>query len=78
MSKYDPKKFALLDFTGSLAWALTFGLAGKLVGHLMEAIFEDVREHELVIVMSILLIGVLVFIYRRYINNLEAGESPHS
>lgn len=78
MSKYEPKKFALFDLIGSLAWALTFGLAGKLVGHLMGAIFEDVREHEPIIVMSILLTGVLVFIYRRYVNNLEAGETPHA
>ena len=78
MSKYEPKKFALLDFLGSLAWALTFGLAGKLVGHVMEAVFEDVKEHEPVILMSILLIGILAFLYRRYINNLGAGETPHA
>ena len=32
MSKYDPKHFASLNFIGSLAWALIFGIAGYLFG----------------------------------------------
>lgn len=66
MSKFDPKRFALFDFLGAALWALTFGLAGKLVGHIMEAIFEDVKEHELLIVTGIILAGVAVWLYWRY------------
>jgi membrane protein DedA with SNARE-associated domain len=70
MAKFDPKKFALLNFMGALLWALTFGLAGKLVGHLMEAIFEDVKEHELTIGVAIILVGLTFGLYRRYANEL--------
>lgn len=74
MSKFDPKKFALFDFIGAFLWALTFGLAGKLIGNLMEAIFEDVKEHELMIAIGIIVIGILVWLYRQYKNNLSVRE----
>lgn len=69
MSKADPKKFALLDFIGALLWALTYGLAGKLIGHVMQIIFEDVEEHEPAIVIGIILIGVCIWLYKRCKND---------
>jgi membrane protein DedA with SNARE-associated domain len=66
MSKYDPKRFAVLNLIGSLLWALAFGLAGKLIGRIMSAIFEDVREHEPLIIAGILLAGVCTWMYFQY------------
>ncbi len=66
MSKYDPKRFAVLNLIGSLLWALAFGLAGKLIGRIMSAIFEDVREHEPLIIAGILLAGVCAWMYFQY------------
>ena len=70
MSEFDPKKFMLWDFIGSFLWALTFGLAGKLIGNIMGAIFEDVREHELMIAIGIILAGVGFWLYRRYADRI--------
>jgi membrane protein DedA with SNARE-associated domain len=66
MAKFDPKKFMVLNFIGACIWALTFGLAGNLVGQLMAGIFEDVKEHELVIALGIILMGAGVWLYHRY------------
>jgi membrane protein DedA with SNARE-associated domain len=66
MARLDPKKFAVLNFIGSLIWALTFGLAGSLFGQFMGMIFEDVKEHELAIVLGIILVGTGVWLYRRF------------
>ena len=74
MSKLDPKKFALLDFIGAFIWALTFGLAGNLLGQFAGMIFEDVKEHELVIVLGIILIGTGALLYYRYTDNLQKGQ----
>lgn len=74
MSKSDPRKFALLDFIGAFLWALTFGLAGKLIGHLMQAIFEDVKEHELAIAIGIILVGSCIWLYKRYKNDSETEK----
>jgi membrane protein DedA with SNARE-associated domain len=68
MSKLDPKKFVPLNFIGAFLWALTFGLAGHLIGRLMASIFEDVREHELMIAIGIILIGAGFVLYRRFKN----------
>jgi membrane protein DedA with SNARE-associated domain len=75
MSKFDAKKFVPLNLIGALLWALTFGLAGKLIGHLMAAIFEDVKEHEIIITIGIILVGIGVWLYSRYKNNLQANET---
>jgi len=74
MSKSDPKKFALLDFIGAFLWALTFGLAGKLIGHVMQIVFEDVKEHEPAIAIGIILVGIGVWFYRRSKNNPETEK----
>jgi membrane protein DedA with SNARE-associated domain len=73
MSSFDPRRFALLDFIGASLWALTFGLAGKFIGHMMGLIFEDVREHEPLIAMGIILTGVVIWSYRRYAHRKEKG-----
>ena len=73
MAKFSPKKFALLDFIGAFTWALTFGLAGQLIGQFMGAVFEDVKEHELAIALCIILVGAGVWLYYRYTDKgLEA------
>ena len=66
MSRFDPKKFVPLNFIGAFVWALTFGLAGHLIGHVMTLVFEDVKEHELAIALGIILVGAGVWLYRRH------------
>ncbi len=71
MSKFNPKKFMLWNFIGSFIWALIFGLAGQLIGNIMSAIFEDVKEHEFMIAMGIILAGVVFGLYRRHVDRRE-------
>jgi membrane protein DedA with SNARE-associated domain len=66
MSGYDPRRFAILNLIGSLFWALAFGLAGKLIGRIMSALFEDVRENEPLIIAGIVLAGVCAWTYFQY------------
>ncbi len=73
MAKLDPKKFLVLDLIGAFIWALTYGLAGHVIGLLMTAIFEDVKEHELEIALGIILVGIGVWLYRRYADGLQKG-----
>ena len=75
MSEFDPKRFAFLNFIGAFVWALVFGLAGKLIGHIMGAIFEDVKEYESMIIAAILFTGVCVWIYFRYKNQVRKIEN---
>ncbi|MEP7134884.1 MAG: DedA family protein [Chloroflexota bacterium] len=71
MSKFDPKKFVPLNLIGAFLWALTFGLAGQLIGQLMADIFEDVKEYELMIAIGIVLVGTGIWMYSHYMNKLK-------
>lgn len=74
MSKYDPKRFALLNLIGSLLWALAFGLAGKLIGRIMSSIFEDMRENEPWIAAGIILAGICISIYLESSRQSKSSE----
>lgn len=66
LSRFDPKRFALLNSLGTILWALTFGLAGYLFGHLMKLILSDVSKYEVWIILLFVLPGVMIWLYRRY------------
>jgi membrane protein DedA with SNARE-associated domain len=69
MAKFDSKKFMVLDLIGAFLWALTFGLAGQLIGQLMAGIFD-----ELVIALGIILVGAGVWLYRRYADKMQKAK----
>jgi membrane protein DedA with SNARE-associated domain len=71
MSKFDPKRFALFDFLGAALWALTFGLAGKFIGHVIEAIFNDFKKHEAVTIVGIVIIAGAVWLYRLWLGRKQ-------
>lgn len=71
MSRLNPRKFAFFNFIGALLWALIFGLAGKLIGNVMGEIFEDVKEHEVMIALGILLVGFALMYYRWSTNRVD-------
>jgi membrane protein DedA with SNARE-associated domain len=74
MSNFDPKRFAFLNFIGSLVWALLFGILGFLFGQIMELILVDMDKYELWIILGIVIIGGIVWLYRRYTNKAGKNE----
>ncbi len=64
LSRFDPKKFALLNAMGALLWAIIFGITGYLFGHLMELILNDVSKYETWVILLFLLPGAMIWIYR--------------
>lgn len=66
MSRFDPGRFALLNFIGAFLWAAMFGLAGYLFGHLMELVLRDVSRYEHWVILFILIPGVLIWMFRWY------------
>ena len=71
MSGFDPKRFALFDFLSSALWALTFGLAGKFVGHLIEAIFKDFNRHEAITIVGVIIIAGAVWLYHSWLGRKQ-------
>jgi membrane protein DedA with SNARE-associated domain len=66
MSRFDPRGFAILDFIGAFLWAMIFGIAGYLFGHLMELVLRDVSRYEPWLILFILIPGVLLWLLRWY------------
>jgi len=67
LSGFAPKRFATLNFMGAFLWALVFGMAGYLFGHIMEVILVDVGRYEHWIALGILIISSIIWMYRHYI-----------
>lgn len=79
LSKFDPRRFALLNLIGAFLWALLFGVAGYMFGQMVEAVLIDVDKYELWIALAIVLVGASVWLYRRHtskiIRKAENNES---
>lgn len=71
MSGFDPKRFALFDFLGSILWALAFGLAGKFIGHGIEAIFKDFKRHEAITIVGVIIIAGVVWLYHLWLGRKQ-------
>lgn len=66
MSKFDPKRFAILNFIGSVTWVLIFGMTGYVFGQIVEVIIADVERYELWLILGIGIIGSIVWLYRKH------------
>lgn len=66
LSKFDPKRFAILNSIGAFLWATIFGLAGYVFGQVMELILVDVGKYEHWIALALAAIGAGVWLYRHY------------
>jgi membrane protein DedA with SNARE-associated domain len=78
LSKFDPKRFALLNCLGAFLWALLFGVAGYAFGQVMEIILVDVGKYEHWIVLGIVIAGAGVWLYRRFANRIWKGKYEQS
>ena len=75
ISKFDPRRFAFLNFLGAFLWALIFGLAGYVFGQIVEVVLLDVDKYELWFALAIVLIGAGVWLYRsRTVNKKGRDE----
>lgn len=71
MSRLDPKRFAILNFIGTLVWALFFGIAGYLFGQVVASILKDVGRYERWIILCILIPAAVFWLYRRIADRVE-------
>ena len=73
LSKFDPKRFAILNSIGAFLWALIFGVAGYAFGQAMEVILDDVGNYEHWIALAIVIAGIGVWSYSRFANRTWKG-----
>jgi membrane protein DedA with SNARE-associated domain len=66
LSKFDPRRFALLNLIGAFFWALLFGMAGYAFGQILEVFLVNVGRYEHWIALGIVITGAGAWLYRRY------------
>lgn len=77
LSKFDAKRFFILNFFGALVWALIFGGAGYVFGQIVEVILEDVDKYELWVLAGMVLVGGGIWLYRRHTANLQKWQDKN-
>lgn len=67
MSSIPTKKFIFLNILGALLWSTTIGSAGYLIGHAFELFIDDVKNHQLLLFVCVLLVfaSIWLFLYWR-------------
>lgn len=65
LSNVSLKKFITLNVLSAAIWAVTLGVMGFFFGRIMEAVLDDIKKYELIIMAGIFLIASIIFIVKR-------------
>lgn len=66
LSGYPPRRYLLLNGLGALIWSAALGLAAYHFGALLEGILGNVKKYELWVIGGLALLGVLLWVSRRF------------
>jgi len=65
ISGVSSARFALLNMLGAIVWAVIIALAGYYFGALLELLLKDIKHIEEAILLGILLVGCILWLWRR-------------
>ncbi|MFH1475974.1 MAG: DedA family protein [Verrucomicrobiota bacterium] len=66
MGRIRPAYFSALNAAGAALWTLIYFLAGYFFGHAFELFIEDIKWHEKIITLVLIVLMIIIFIiYRR-------------
>lgn len=74
LAGYPHRRFALYNVIGAAVWALSIGLLGYFAGHAASQLLQQVKDHEIKVVCTIIAIGIVVWAIRRAWLNRKAGQ----
>ena len=74
-------KFFVLNAVGALVWAVSFGYAGYFFGTMVTTVLKDVHNVEKYILVAAVVVGVGIWLYKRYKNKARGmvchtGQKP--
>ncbi|MFN2168726.1 MAG: DedA family protein [Anaerolineae bacterium] len=64
MSQVSTMRFTVLNGLGAVLWATTLGVAGYLLGSLLEVVLEDLEAVEKPLLIGIVVVAVIWVVYR--------------
>jgi membrane protein DedA with SNARE-associated domain len=66
MTQVSHIRFAVVNLLGAIVWAVLIGGAGYLFGQAVGLFLHDAQRYEAVLLGTLLVLGIAVWIYRRY------------
>jgi len=61
MSNVKTWRFVLLNILSAMVWAIGIGTAGYFFGVTIEALIEDIKHYEQIIIIAIAVIGIIIW-----------------
>ena len=77
LSDISFKQFFVLNMLSAIVWAAAFGIGGYLFGHALEAVINDVKRFEYIIIAVIVFIAAVLLLVKHHRNKktiLNGGE----
>jgi membrane protein DedA with SNARE-associated domain len=74
-SKVTAKRFAILNLVSAIIWAVSFCVAGYLLGFIIEPLIKGIRHFELLIVLFLLIFLFIIF-FKLFLKH--KGKKPQS
>jgi membrane protein DedA with SNARE-associated domain len=71
MSDLSAKQFAVLSIVSVFVWAILVISGGYAFGHFLNAFIADIRKYEIWFLISLVVAGCLVWIYRHITQNFR-------
>jgi len=66
MAHVSPLRFAVVNLLGAIVWAVLIAGAGYIFGQAVGLFLHDAQRYEAFLLGGILVLGIAVWIYRRY------------
>ncbi|WP_188983343.1 DedA family protein [Pseudomonas matsuisoli] len=71
LSGYSWRRYLVLDGIGAIIWAVALGAIGYNLGYALTAVIEDFHLYQMYLLGALVLLGLLVWLYRR---RRDSGE----
>lgn len=65
-SGISPVRYTVLNLIGAVLWAVAIGSLGYFLGQFATQILEDVKKYELWILLTLVLLAIAYWFYRKY------------
>lgn len=59
-------RFSVLNAIGAVIWSATIAAGGYFFGYALEGFIKNIKQYELLIILSISVIGIILWIIHRY------------
>ncbi|HOD14351.1 MAG TPA: DedA family protein [Spirochaetota bacterium] len=66
LSNVSIRKFIFLNIISAAIWAVTLGVLGYFFGQVLEAILDDIKKYELLVMGGLILCATVIFWIKRY------------